>query len=550
MTATVPSARAFYGPINPAILGFDWDEDVEEEVGGASSVALVEDRPQQQRPHEQQPRRQPQNQQQRREQHQERTVPNPQSLRSAFSSFWAFNAALLRDFDDDTASVASGMATDGGSVAGDATSVVPPAGGARTQNPRLPSAPPAVRSAALTPLGGGDVLWGTGARRAGETLPRGDAATNRKESNRSNNPYAAAIEDRQNAMTVSFLRSPTRTGPTDAPPTPALDELGFGQRYQVTRETATVVITNQRRLPDILSGDRDCIICTDTKPVSEFPTAAITKACTHEPTTCLVCVATSIRTDLSNRLWNEIKCPECRELLEYDDVQRFADEETKERYQTLSFRSAISSSPNFVWCTSGCGYGQVHEGGASSPIVTCRLCAYRSCFHHKVAWHENLACDEYDTLLADPANFRSRFDIENEEAQQAAAARQAQEDADRVFAQSLLAEEQRAAAEERAARERAKREEREAAERAERQAKERELREAVARKKLEEEASTRTVGSTTKPCPGCQAPIEKNQGCAHMTCKPTFFAFPPFLRRRAVPSGAHGPPFFLLRDRC
>jgi hypothetical protein len=99
----------------------------------------------------------------------------------------------------------------------------------------------------------------------------------------------------------------------------------------VTKETATVVITNQRRLPDILSGDRECVICTDTKPVSDFPTAGITKACTHEPTTCLVCVATSIQTDLSNRLWNEIKCPECRELLEYDDVQRFADDETKER---------------------------------------------------------------------------------------------------------------------------------------------------------------------------------------------------------------------------
>jgi membrane protein involved in colicin uptake len=129
-----------------------------------------------------------------------------------------------------------------------------------------------------------------------------------------------------------------------------------------------------------------------------------------------------------------------------------------------------------------------------------------------VAWHENLTCDEYDRLLADPANFRSRFDIANEAAQQAAAARQAQEDADRVFAQSLLAEEQRVVAEERAARERAKREEREAAERAEREKREREMREAAARKKAEEEASSRTVGSTTKPCPGCQAPIEKNDG--------------------------------------
>ncbi|KAH6848109.1 hypothetical protein B0I37DRAFT_415786 [Chaetomium sp. MPI-CAGE-AT-0009] len=514
MAATVPSTRAFYGPINPAILGFDWEEDVEgdaeEEGQGTTEGALAEDR----QPYEQ---RQPSPQQH--QQHQEQNAPRPQSLRSAVLGFWAFNAALLRDFDDDTASVASGMATDGGSIVGEeVTGVIPPTGAARTRGSISHTPPLGVGLSTLTIRGGQDVGVETGGQRARETTMRRDTNTNRKEPSRSNNPYAAAIENKQNAMTVAFLRSPTRTGPADTTPTPAPDELGFGQRYQVAKETAAVVITNQRRLPDILSGDRECIICTDTKPVSHFPTAGITKSCAHEPATCLVCVATSIRTDLSSRLWNEIKCPECRELLEYDDVQRFADDETKERYQTLSFRSAISSSENFLWCTSGCGYGQVHEGGASSPIVTCRLCAHRSCFHHKVAWHENLTCDEYDALLADPANFRSRFDMDNEEAEQAAAARQAQEDADRVFAQGLLAEEQRVVAEERAAKERAKREEREAAERAARETREREMREAAARKKLEEDASSRTVGSTTKPCPGCRSPIEKNEGCAHMTC--------------------------------
>jgi hypothetical protein len=173
-----------------------------------------------------------------------------------------------------------------------------------------------------------------------------------------------------------------------------------------------------------------------------------------------------------------------------------------------------------MWCTSACGYGQVHTGGSAQPIVTCRLCSHRSCFHHKVAWHQNLTCDEYDSLQTDPANFRSRFDIENEEAALAAAARQAQEDADRVFAQGLVARERRAAGEERAAKERERREkrereermERERRERVEREERERVVREAAVRRKREEEESLRVVGSTTKPCPGCQAPIEKNEG--------------------------------------
>lgn len=79
--------------------------------------------------------------------------------------------------------------------------------------------------------------------------------------------------------------------------------------------------------------------------MSDFPTASVTKACTHEPTTCLACVATSIRTDLNSRLWNEIKCPECRETLEYDDVQRFADDETKERYAPVPFSCLDPSGP-------------------------------------------------------------------------------------------------------------------------------------------------------------------------------------------------------------
>jgi hypothetical protein len=115
-----------------------------------------------------------------------------------------------------------------------------------------------------------------------------------------------------------------------------------------------------------------------------------------------------------------------------------------------------------------------------------------------------------------------------------------QEDADRVFAQGLVAEEQRGVVEERGRRERERVErERVERERVERETMERGRREEMVRRKMEEEASEKTVGGTTKPCPGCKAPIEKNLGwevclgvldffltdcltggcSAHMTCK-------------------------------
>ena len=228
--------------------------------------------------------------------------------------------------------------------------------------------------------------------------------------------------------------------------------------------------------------------------------------------------------------------------------------------------------------------------------MTCLLCGHRSCYHHKVAWHVNLACEEYDALLADPANFQSRYERENEAAEEEVRARRAQEDADRAFAQLLMAAEQqeverereraaereinreldreaeqarererleeteRARVAEREAREREERDrvrrereereraererverierdirervEREEQERVERERREREekearvaegrrMREEAQRRKEEEEASSRTVGMTTKPCPGCQAPIEKNAGW-YVQLLPTF----------------------------
>jgi hypothetical protein len=43
--------------------------------------------------------------------------------------------------------------------------------------------------------------------------------------------------------------------------------------------------------------------------------------------------------------------------------------------------------------------------------------------------------------------------------------------------------------------------------------------EELRQKAKDEQASLQKVKETTKLCPGCQWPIEKNQGCEHMTCE-------------------------------
>jgi len=47
-------------------------------------------------------------------------------------------------------------------------------------------------------------------------------------------------------------------------------------------------------------------------------------------------------------------------------------------------------------CASGCGNGQIHEGGTDQPIVKCISCGHKTCFQHKVSWHTGLTCEEWD----------------------------------------------------------------------------------------------------------------------------------------------------------
>ena len=137
----------------------------------------------------------------------------------------------------------------------------------------------------------------------------------------------------------------------------------------------------------------------------------------------------------------------------------------------LSLRSALNEESTFVWCCGpGCDSGQMHEGGLDQPIVRCNACKFRSCFRHRGPWHEALTCEEFEQGLD---NFKS------------------EEEDERV---AELAERQRVR-----------------------------LVEREAKRVADEEASLTTVQLTTKTCPGqgCNWKIEKNNGCAHMTCKPT-----------------------------
>ncbi|KAG7125412.1 hypothetical protein HYQ44_001381 [Verticillium longisporum] len=277
-------------------------------------------------------------------------------------------------------------------------------------------------------------------------------------------------------------------------------ESRFGQHYQQTEafddESPAVIITRQRVHAKNLPDEKECPICAEPKALARFPIFSVTSACLHPPEACLDCLGVAIRTELNTKHWKDIRCPECHELLEYVDVQR---------YENLALRAAMHQADNFIWCTGGCGSGQIHETGAEQPIVICLHCNSRSCFTHEVAWHDGFTCEEYDSLLADPENFRSRIEVENAALEDR---RRVQDAADHALAGRLAADQE---AEERTRVERERQARRKAAEAAEK------ARKTAARRKREDEQSMATMNRTTKKCPGCDWAIEKNSGCSHMT---------------------------------
>ncbi|KAK1248174.1 hypothetical protein MKX08_006394 [Trichoderma sp. CBMAI-0020] len=113
-----------------------------------------------------------------------------------------------------------------------------------------------------------------------------------------------------------------------------------------------------------------------------------------------------LRSELERKQWEDIKCPECGAVLQYQDIQKFADNETQKKLDTLMVQRAIQDDASFLWCSSDCGFGQLHEGGSDEPIMRCNSCGNLTCFNHKKPWHKGLTCEEFDEKEAASARHK------------------------------------------------------------------------------------------------------------------------------------------------
>jgi hypothetical protein len=77
---------------------------------------------------------------------------------------------------------------------------------------------------------------------------------------------------------------------------------------------------------------KECNVCTETRPLFQFPERTPTEDCQHGIETCTHCLRTWIESDFKSKMWNEVNCPTCRARLQHNDVMDFAPRNVFVRY--------------------------------------------------------------------------------------------------------------------------------------------------------------------------------------------------------------------------
>ncbi|KAA8897788.1 hypothetical protein FN846DRAFT_892938 [Sphaerosporella brunnea] len=172
------------------------------------------------------------------------------------------------------------------------------------------------------------------------------------------------------------------------------------------------------RYIEAINASRKCCVCLYTLSTSAFPSGKLTAACNHPAAACTSCL-TDLFTDCFAKnvaSFEAPKCPECAETLSVTDVQRIGGRSLASAYNERLTLSLLRADPDFREClnpdcSAGMGRGQLHEGGEEAPIVTCKYCSAKSCFAHKLPWHEGQTCEEFDEANAE---YRAAREKENQ----------------------------------------------------------------------------------------------------------------------------------------
>ena len=159
----------------------------------------------------------------------------------------------------------------------------------------------------------------------------------------------------------------------------------------------------------IVQITRECAVCMRDKSLDEYE-GIYGDSCVHiERSICNSCVYENTRHLVENSIvyFDDIRCPEwnCDRVFDYDGIRQLLvhigkNETLFAQYDQHLMNFQLSKMPEFRWCAYGCGSGQLYDIAQSStnPAITCAKCNRPTCFKHRVVWHTDMTCDQYDLL--------------------------------------------------------------------------------------------------------------------------------------------------------
>jgi len=162
------------------------------------------------------------------------------------------------------------------------------------------------------------------------------------------------------------------------------------------------------------------LVCYDEKDLEEF-SSLFANTCRHSTRSiCNSCVFDHVQQTFQITFTDDIYCPEpeCHVKFDYNVVKHIlssnGDYKLVERYDRYILHRQLEQMNEFVWCSNSlCNVGQLNEGNGFNNIVTCFNCHQKTCFMHRVKWHEGLTCEQYDMGIDQDYESSRRWIVEN-----------------------------------------------------------------------------------------------------------------------------------------
>jgi hypothetical protein len=140
---------------------------------------------------------------------------------------------------------------------------------------------------------------------------------------------------------------------------------------------------------------KECVVCTDSRSRSHFPSEPPTARCAHDADVCRRCLRAWITTSFLSKTWDDINCPTCAERLMIEEIRDFAPSDIYRQYKRFHTKAELEALPGWHWCIwKGCKSGQQIARGTSK--FKCVRCKQAHCVEHNVSWHKGETCKQYD----------------------------------------------------------------------------------------------------------------------------------------------------------